>query len=197
MEKFLQALSYLLPMGFAWPRHPDSTLMRVLRGVAATFDELDRFIAEAAFQWMPHHTVTRLAEWEEATGLPDRCFGADQSFATRRKLLLARLRGPTLAYFDSSPAAVESIAAICATIGYTVSVFYNIPFRVGRNRVGDRLGKLDGILYVKVTVANTPFRVGVNRVGDRLVQTAQDLGPLECYLKRIVPARYAINVSLA
>lgn len=197
MEKFLQALAYLLPTGFAWPRDPNSTLMCVFRGVAGLFDEFHRYIDECVRQWQPATTVTRLAEWEEATDLPDRCFGAEQDLQTRRRLLLARLRGPELAYVDSSPAAPGAIAAICATLGYTVEVFYNVPFRVGRNRVGDRLGALDGVLYVRVIVATEPFRVGQNRVGDRLVAVAQDLAPLECYLRRIVPARYAINVSFA
>ncbi|WP_269758925.1 putative phage tail protein [Variovorax sp. E3] len=170
--------------------------MRVLRGIAGTFDEVQRFIEECVRQWQPHTAVTRLAEWEEAVGLPDPCFGPDQTPALRRSLLLARLRGLELAYPDSSPAATGSIEALCAAMGYTVRVFYNVPFRVGRNRVGDRLGALDGVLYIKVTATSAPFRVGVNRVGDRLVQVSQDFGPLECYLRRIVPARYRINVSL-
>lgn len=196
MEKFLQALAYLLPTGFAWPRDPKSTLMRVLRGVAAVFDELHRYILECVRQWQPHTAVTRLAEWEEAAGLPDPCFGPEQTPALRRSLLLARLRGLELPYDDSSPAAPGAIEAICAALGYTVRVFYNVPFRVGVNRVGDRLGALDGVLYVRISAGGVePFRVGQNRVGDRLVKTAVDLGPLECYLRRIVPARYAIDVS--
>lgn len=197
MEKFAQALQYLLPQGFAWPRHPDSTLMRVLRGIAASFDDLHRSTDSCVEQWQPHATVNRLAEWEEATDLPDTCFGAAQTDAQRRKLLLARLRGPQLPYDDSSPAAPEAIASICASLGYQVSVAYNTPFRVGRNRVGDRLGKLDGILYVRVFVGIEPFRAGQNQVGDRLVQTAQDLAPLVCYLRRIVPARFSIDVTYA
>jgi uncharacterized protein YmfQ (DUF2313 family) len=197
MEKFLQALSFLLPTGFAWPRDPDSTLMRVLRGVAGMFDEFHRFTAECVRQWQPHTAVARLAEWEEATGLPDKCFGPNQDEQTRRKHLLSRLRGPELAFPDSSPAAPESIASMCAALGYEVSVFYNVPFRVGRNRVGDRLGVLNGVLYVRVNVGVEPFRVGRNRVGERLVRTALELGPLECYLRRIVPARYAIDVNFA
>jgi len=120
------------------------------------------------------------------------------SLDLRRKLLLARLRGPVLAYANSSPASPGAIEAICASLGYTASVCYNVPFRVGRNRVGDRLGKLDGVLYVRVAVSSAdPFRVGVNRVGDRLVKVSQDISALECYLRRIVPARYAINVTFA
>lgn len=197
MDKFLQALSFLMPTGFAWPRDPKSVLMRVLRGLAGAFDELHRYTTECVYQWMPHRTVTRMAEWEEATGLPDPCFGTDQDLQTRKRLLLARLRGVVLPYEDSSPAAPEAIAAICATVGYTVSVFYNIPFRVGRNRVGDRLGALNGILYVRVSVATEPFRVGQNHVGERLVSVSQDLAPLLCYLRRVVPARYAIDLNYA
>lgn len=199
MEKFFQALQYLLPQGFAWPRHPDSTLMRVLRGLAASFDDLHRYIDSCIEQWQPYTTVKRLSEWEEATDLPDKCFGAAQTDALRRQLLLARLRGPQLPYEDSSPAAPEAIASICASLGYQVSVAYNTPFRVGLNRVGDRLGALDGILYVRVLVPveMEPFRVGQNHVGDRLVKTSQDLAPLVCYLRRIVPARFSIHVTYA
>lgn len=197
MEKFVQALQYLLPQGFAWPRHTSSTLMRVLRGLAASFDDLHRYIDGCIEQWQPHTTVNRLAEWEEATDLPDACFGANQTDALRRQLLLARLRGPQLPYDDSSPAAPEAIASICASLGYQVTVAYNTPFRVGLNRVGDRLGKLDGVLYVRVTVGLEPFRVGINHVGERLVRTAQDLAPLVCYLRRIVPARFSIDVTYA
>ena len=194
MDKFLQALASLLPTGFAWPRDPNSTLMKVMRGVAGAFNELHEFITEAVRQWQPATTVNRLAEWEEATGLPDACFGLDQTDALRRKLLLARLRRVVLTYEDSSPAAPDSIVAICAWLGYTATVRYNTPFRCGRNRVGDRLGALNGRLWVTVTLTTEPFRVGRNRVGDRLRLGTLNGGELACYLKRILPARYEVNV---
>lgn len=196
MDKFLQALSYLLPTGFAWPREPGSVLMRVLRGVAGNFDELHRFTLMTMRLWLPHQVAKRLAEWEEACGLPDKCAGTQQTDADRRRLLLARLRGIELAYDDSSPAAPQAIADLCAMLGYTAVVRYNTPFRVGLNRTGDRLGRLDGILHVRVSVGRTPLRVGIGRVGDRLVTIEQDMAPLLCYLQRIVPARFSINVSI-
>ena len=194
MSKFWQALAALLPQGFAWPRDPDSTLMRVMRGIAGSFHELHEFARMTAFQWMPHNTITRLAEWEEACGLPDTCFGTNQDEPLRRKLLLARLRGPVLSYFDSSPSAPDAIVAICAWMGYVATVRYNTPFRCNVNRVGDRLGALDGRLWVTVAIQSTPFRVGVSRVGDRLLQGTLNGGELACYLQRVVPARYAVNV---
>lgn len=194
MEKFLQALACLLPTGFAWPRDPSSVLMKFLRGRAASFSEFHDFVAEAVRQWQPATTVNRLAEWEEATGLPDTCFGLNQSEALRRKLLLARLQPVALAYDDSSPAAPESIVAICAWLGYTATVRYNTPFRVGRNRVGQRLGALNGRLWITVTLQTIPFRVGVSRVGARLREGTLNGGELACYLQRVVHARYEVNV---
>lgn len=193
MNKFWQALASLLPTGFAWPRDPASTLMRVIRGIAASFSELDDFIRLTVYQWQPNQAVTRLAEWEESTGLPDACFGTNQDYATRRKLLLARLRGPVLAYADSSPASPGALVALCAWLGYAATVQYNTPFRVGM-RCGQRLGALDGVLYVTVTIQSTPFRVGVSRVGDRLLQGTLNGGELACYLRRVAPARYSLNV---
>jgi uncharacterized protein YmfQ (DUF2313 family) len=192
MDKFTQALAALLPTGFAWPRNPDSVLMRVLRGMAGAFDALHQFSQLTVARWQPH-TTTRLAEWEAACGLPDLCFGA-QTEAERRRLLLARLRGPQLAYRDSSPVTLQTIQDICTALGYNVSIRYNQPFRVGRDRVGQRLGTNNGIIYIVLVRQAEPFRVGVNRVGDRLVQYSQDAGPLICYLQRIVPARFAIQI---
>jgi uncharacterized protein YmfQ (DUF2313 family) len=194
MEKFWQALAALLPTGFAWPRNPLSTLMRVMRGLAGSFNEHHEFAKLTALQWQPHQTVTRLAEWEECTGLPDTCFGLNQDDATRRKLLLARLRGPALTYTDSSPASPGALVAICAWLGYPlVTVAYNTPFRVGM-RCGQRLGALDGKLWVTVTIQSTPFRVGTSRVNDRLLTGTLNGSELACYLNRVVPARYSVNV---
>ncbi len=422
MEKFFQALAALLPTGFAWPREAGSTLMRVIRALAASFNEHHDFTTEAVRQWQPTTTVNRLAEWEEATGLPDACFptplellgpgrypvdagriasttrsttatyldaagvrqtaainepryeagllvveaaasnllansnpqlwanyssggatgtyevivdpikgsvlrltkttgavgtrfgksiganglsgdsytasidakmnvagsvaqgiyvdaqkvggglvtassslagsidvwssytttglgaltgtagvymwldgpagssmdvalaqveigpvktshiptagapvtrAADQIYlfptevatrALRRKLLLSRLRGPVLAYSNSSPACTGAIVAICAGLGYVATVAYNTPFRCGVNRVGDRLGALDGKLYVTVTLQSTAFRVGVSRVGQRLLDGQLNGGELACYLQRVIPARYQLNM---
>lgn len=194
MDKFTQSLSGLLPQGHAWPRDPSSTLMSVIAGLAATFAEHHETVRATVAQWQPHSTVTRLEEWEEALGLPDACFGLEQSQALRHQVVLQRLRGVDLPYEDSSPAAPGVIAQLCADVGYPdVTVRYNTPFRVGRNRVGDRLGALDGRLHVMVPSSSTPFRVG-DRVGRRLIERVVAGPNLACYLDRVVPARFSINI---
>jgi uncharacterized protein YmfQ (DUF2313 family) len=193
MDKFAQALSYLLPTGFAWPRDPNSVLMRVLRGLAGSLAELHLWSNLTVRHWQPA-TTTRLAEWEAACGLPDACLGADQSEALRRSLLLARLRGPERAYHDSSPAALGAIEQLCLVLGYTVTLSYRYPFRVGTHRVGDRLGRLNGRLLVAVQgLVRTPMRVGVGRVGEPLARYNIPVEQLECYLQRLLPARFSVN----
>jgi uncharacterized protein YmfQ (DUF2313 family) len=193
-DQFHESLAGLLPQGYAWPRDPDSVLMRVVASEAAELDEHTEAVHAMVNQWQPHATVARLAEWEAACGLPDECLGTAQTEAQRRVSLLRTLRGPALPLNDSSPAAPAVIEAACAEVGFTVTVRYSTPFRVGRNRVGQRLGTLDGRLYVTVSGAAEPFRVGRNRVGDRLVKRDIVQADLLCYLERLVPARFSINV---
>ena len=60
--------------------------------------------------------------------------------------------------------------------------------------MGQRLGALDGVLNVRVNRVSEPFRVGRNRVGQRLVLASKTGEELVCYLKRIVHARFSIRV---
>lgn len=195
-DPFYQSMTYLMPVGYAWPRDPSSTLMRVLQGMAGAFGELHRWTHRSATEWLPHMTVTRLGEWETALGLPDPCFGPLQSYADRRARVLARLRGWQGAYGDSSPASVGAIEAFIANMGYEGRAAYNTPFRVGRDRVGRRLGVLDGRLHVHIPIVSDPMRVGVGRVGDRLIGRPITVSELVCALEHRVPARFNLNVIL-
>lgn len=197
MNAFEQALAHLLPQGAAWPRDAQSVWMRLLAGLAGLLLEQHDYTHVVATEWLPHTTRTRLEEWEAALGLPDPCFGAAQSYEQRRAAVLARLRGYQGAYADSSPAALGAIAAYCAALGTPATVTYHTPFRVGRDRVGRRLGINDGKLYVSIVASSTPFRVGVGRVGSRLIEYPPQVVELACALDRVVPARFEINVVIA
>jgi uncharacterized protein YmfQ (DUF2313 family) len=195
MDKFLQALAHLLPPGFAYPRKLQSAVMRWLAAWADVLREHHDFTEQAVQQWLPHRTCSRLEEWEEALGLPDPCFGDDQDIEQRRTNMLGRLRGDLdLAYDDSSAESIGAMKAYLARFGYQVEIWYSTPFRVGRNRVGNRLGALSGVLNVRVLYLCEPFRVGSNRVGQRLRICTQDGTEIECLLNRIAPARFQINV---
>lgn len=195
--RFEQALAHLLPQGAAWPRDPASVWMRLLFGVAATLDELDAWMQQTATEWLPHATQTRLPEWEAAVGLPDTCVDPLQTVEARRAALLARLRGPQGAYADSSPAAPGALQAYANALGLAATVTVSRPFRVGRNRVGQRLGSNGRITFsLALAGASEPFRVGTHRVGRRLVERPAQVAQLQCVLDRVVPARFAIEVVL-
>lgn len=192
-DQFYESLQGLLPQGFAWPRHPDSVWMRLIRSEAEQLAQHTDDVHAMVRQWQPHTTVARLAQWEESCGLPDKCLGNDQSESDRRKVLLRTLRGVDLPLEDSSPAALKVIEAECERLGFEVSARYNWPMRVGAP-VGTVLGDLDGKLFVVVSASSEPMRVGLARVGDRLVERDLPDASLSCVLERIVPARFSINL---
>lgn len=194
MDRFTQSLSGLLPQGYAWPREVGSAVMGWIHGVGQAFEEHHNIVHATVRQWIPHLTTTRLAEWEASCGLPDKCLGPNQTVDQRRATLLRLLRGPELPLADSSAASPAVLEQMCAEIGYDVTVVYNVPFRVGRNRVGQPLGLLNGVLNVFVASNPRPFRVGVGRVGQRLVNRDVAGADLSCFLARIVPARYSVNI---
>ncbi|WP_211452629.1 putative phage tail protein [Collimonas antrihumi] len=195
MNKFVQALSHLLPTGWAFPRHPKSVVMRWLKAFAGVLEEHHDFTSQTIRQWMPHRTCSRIEEWEDALGLPDPCFGENQDIEQRRTTMLARFRGGvTLAYDDSSADSIGAIQRYLRLHGYEIEAWYNTPFRVGRNRVGEKLGTLNGVLHIRVLHICSPFRTGANRAGQRLVNCSKNSEAVECLLKRIVPARFAIHV---
>jgi len=196
MDQFYQALAHLLPPGLAWPRHALSTLMRTIRAYAGQLDALNAASEAAVADWQPITTENRLAEWEEATGLPDPCFGDDQAVEDRKRALLSRLRGTVLPLADSSPAAPAVLEALCLRLGYVATVAYNTPFRCGRHQVGRALGRLDGELYITIQLPAGRFRVGQCHVGQRLLFGDLVAHELRCVLARTVPARFHLNFIL-
>lgn len=204
VETFRQALSHLLPRGFAWPRDALSVQQRVVAGMAAALLELHQFTHASVEQWLPHRTCSRLEEWEEALGLPDACFGAVSDPILRRNLMLLRLRGFDLPFADSSAAAPSAIVQLCLNFGYVVNVIYDTWFRVyaptqpgiggtGGNGVGDRLGSA-GRLYVDMSSYCEPMRTGVHGVGRRLIECSKPPEVLLCLLQALVPARFEIVI---
>lgn len=181
MSRWTQALAALLPPGHAWPRHPDSVLMRVIASLAAGFEEAHDFIQWSMTQWLPHLTIQRLEEWEDAAGLPDESFGTKdvQGETLRRLVLLSRLRGVPLPYTDSSPANVAVLTAYCVALGYDTVITYVSP----------------GVLNVVVRPTTEMLRVGAARCGGRLRGSGGNAATLFSALDRIAPARYELNIT--
>jgi uncharacterized protein YmfQ (DUF2313 family) len=170
-------------------------MMRWVAGVAASYEAFEQFCLQTTQQWLPHRTCSRVAEWEAALGLPDPCIGYVDDPVLARTIMLSRIRGLYIPYTDSSPSAVGSLEKICLEAGYAVNVSYSASFRVGRNRVGERLGQ-NGIINIHYPQVCKAFRVGDNHTGQRLVVCPVNSTGLECLLQRIVPARYQLYIYL-
>lgn len=175
-----QSLGHLLPQGYAWPRDPSSVWMRVIGALAANLQEHDDWVIGTVARWQPHQT-TRLDEWEQACGLPDRCYGSDTSDEARRAAVLVRLRGVTRLVDDGSPAAPAAIEALCMSVGALCTVVVNHPFRAGM-RAGGRLG-MNGKAHIHLLR------------NDSALSNDELLAQLACLLERVVPCRYAIDLS--
>ena len=195
VHAYHESLLNLLPPGMAFPRDAGSVVSACLYAQAQLLQDLETDALHIFEQWLPHKTCTRLEEWEEALGLPDDCCPSPQTLQTRISNVLARFAMYSVAMpiDDHSRGSPGYLAAVAAAGGYdVVDIWYNWPFRVGRNRVGERLGGLDGRLNIKVRNAPNyvcePFRVGVHRVGRRLLECHDQA--FECLMDKIVPARF-------
>ena len=71
-DDYAAALAALLPVGHAWPRDPQSPLMRLVSGLAQVWGSVDGKAGDLLqIETDPRRTYELLAEWERAFGLPD------------------------------------------------------------------------------------------------------------------------------
>ena len=130
-EDYADAWSRLLPVGQAWPRHPESILARLLLGQSGVWGRIDGRAADLLeLETDPRLTNELLPEWERAYGLPDECLAEPLSIAERRRALIERMTlegGQSRAFF----------IAAAAALGYSIEIVEYSPFMVGVSRIGD------------------------------------------------------------
>jgi uncharacterized protein YmfQ (DUF2313 family) len=198
-EEYAHALSALLPRGIAWPRWPDTVIMKFVYGVAGVMGWADGRAADLLeIESDPRTTTEMLDSWEKAWGLPDPCFKTSQSVGERRKILVMRM---TLLGAQSR----EFFIGIANYLGYQVSITEYRPFMVGVDACGDNRLLKGGLLgdwpcqigdpamrfAWTVHVEQTKlvwFRAGSGQAGiDPHLRIARD-NDLECILHRWGPA---------
>jgi uncharacterized protein YmfQ (DUF2313 family) len=131
-DDYAEALADLLPVGPAWPREYDSTLMALVHGESCIWaDPVDARAADLLeIESDPRTTIELLPEWEYNFGLPDPCYTAPQTIDERHLALLMRmtmLGAQSRAFF----------IATAAQIGYTITITEYRTFVVGLDHVGD------------------------------------------------------------
>jgi uncharacterized protein YmfQ (DUF2313 family) len=140
-EEYTHALSALLPQGIAWPRWPETILMQVVNGLAASFGWCDGRAADMLERESdPRQTVEMLDQWERAWGLPDPCYQGPISVHERQIALVLRI---TMLGAQSR----EFFYSVAEFLGYKIAISEYRPFMVGVDRCGDnRQISADGVL---------------------------------------------------
>jgi uncharacterized protein YmfQ (DUF2313 family) len=204
-DDYAQALLNLLPYGQAWPRHPFSTLVQTINGLANYWGFVDGRAADLLERESdPRATFELLPDWERNFGLPDPCLSNPPTdLRSRRIALVAKM---TMLGAQSRQFFID----VAAKLGYRITITEYVPYMCGISRCGDTrgrfnpddptryywtLGPAEKRFYWTVHVDSLglyKFYVASNQVGiDRLLRigTATDL---ECILNRWKPAHTQI-----
>ena len=162
-EDYAEAMQALLPLGQAWPRHNDSILMKVVRGLTRIWGDFEiRASTLLEVESDPRSTIELLPDWERNWGLPDPCYEAPLSIDERRLALLMRM---TMIGAQSR----EFFIAIAAMIGYTITITEYRPFFIAMDGCGDCR------VYGAGVTSDTPMR---NQWG-QLIMNARGDGPVQ------------------
>jgi uncharacterized protein YmfQ (DUF2313 family) len=133
-DDYATALASLLPYGQAWPRGPESVLMRAVRGLAQIFGYVDGRAGDLLERESdPRKTIELLPDWERAWGLPDPCFKTTQSIAERQTMLVFKM---TLLGAQDRQWFID----VSKWLGYDITISEFAPFTAGISQVGDTRG---------------------------------------------------------
>lgn len=186
-----ETLYGLLPAGAAW-RTPagrafdaDSRLGGLLKGLAGDIVTLYRRIWQVAQEATPSTLVDSLEDWEAEYGLPDPCFGDDQTRAMRIRALLLQFRSKgTITRSD--------FVQLAASVGYEITIEEPRPFEFGISWCGGEEGT-DGTAeyYWIVRIpgrAHKRFEFGVSETGIDPLLDISFATELECLFRALAPA---------
>ena len=209
-DDFARVIADELPTGSAWPRDPDSDIMKWVAGSAQIWGDVSARAAQLVeIEADPRQADEILSDWERAFGLPDPCVAEPQTLTDRRNALVLKLTtlgGQSRAFF----------IGVAAALGYTITITEFSPFMAGISRAGDtrpavpsdptdveyrwQVGPPEIRFWWRVNVLGAKtrwFRAGSGQAGvDPMVRIglATDL---ECLIRRWKPAHTDVVFSYA
>jgi uncharacterized protein YmfQ (DUF2313 family) len=192
---YLKAFLSLLPQGYAWPREPQTTLVRTATGLMEYWGFVDGRAADLLeIETDPRKTQEMLTDWERAFGLPDPCFESGQSVAERQAFLvfwMTLLGGQSREWFEY----------IAGLLGFTITITEYSPWMFGVSQVGLtddgtgywrwEIGPPEMRFYWTVTIPDAVLKwwqYGVAEAGVDPHLRIQHATDLECLFDRYAPA---------
>ena len=181
----------LLPHGAAW-RSPDgaafeadSRLGAFLRSLVGDMATLYRRLFRVSQESTAVSLVDGLVDWETDFGLPDPCFGEDQSTAQRTRALILKVR-------SKGTVSPNDFVALAASVGYEITIREPRPFAFGFSQTGwdDSTGEAVAYFwFVRVSgVGSRNFEFGVSQTGIHSLLDIARLTDLECLFRALAPA---------
>jgi len=188
----------LLPPGMAWPTEPDSTLQRLLAGMAREPGRIDRRGRELLAEADPRQANELFPEWEGSYGLPSRCAPAEQSMADRRVALIGRIVGRGGMRHEDYIDLAEVLGYEGVEIIEQREATMELAGGVGPRgaEIGDPMNGEDWLWAWDVLMPSGVVReavVGESEIGDPLRSWGDDL--VECALHEAAPSWLILNVG--
>ena len=196
---YAQALANLLPRGLAWPREPDSVLMKTVSGLAQIFGYVDSRAGDLLEREVdPRITLEMLPDWERNWGLPDECFPNVHGMDARHKTLVRKMTiegGQSREFFYN----------VARDMGYPIHIYEFAPYMAGISQCGDipddvnrtrwELGPPEmRFLWMVHAIAESLnwLRCGSGQCGVDPHLFIETLGDIECIFRRWKPAHTQI-----
>jgi uncharacterized protein YmfQ (DUF2313 family) len=174
----------LLPVGWAWPREPDTVIARFWGACAGEplARHHGRVMALLDREAVPSAALELLPDWERVAGLPDACAGPASGLADRRDRVVQRLTGRG----GQSPAYFVALATDLGFPGCTVTEYR--PFTA----VSACTRSIDPDPWRFAWRLNVPADAGVRSftAGSGCTESLRSWGAdaLECVVRHLAPA---------
>lgn len=182
LEDFQRQTQALLPAGRFWNPNSDSVIGRII-GVLAG-ERLSRHTQALAVldtESVPTTSVQLLADWEQASGLPDPCIAAPSTLAQRWQALAD-------VWFADHPPTPANMVAWALQAGWNISIREQTDFVADVSMAEEVVGESDFVWVVTVIGQEIIYFTADKNVGDDPLWVGPDLSTLECVLSRAAPA---------
>jgi len=175
-----------LPQGKLWPREPGTNLYAMIEAHAVLLAGLWNRMVDLRNEADPRSALETLFEWEVEYGLPDPCFGENQTIQERRAALVSKVYargGASKAYF------IE----VARKLGFEITITEYGLFLPDQSCADDPCCDDEWCFVWRVHAPDTTerlFRADESSADEPLSSWGNE--PLECTIRRLAPAHTTV-----
>ena len=115
VTQYQTQLLALLPRGSAWPREPDSSLGKLMGGLAEEYARADTLLDDIVAESLPSQVTQLIAEWEAEYGLPEDNTDVATALQDRRNAVVQK-------YQQYGSQSREFLIAMAAALGFEITI---------------------------------------------------------------------------